>query len=352
MVPMAIVDSEEGDAPETTISLSRTVCTKAMEEKSAVLIEDALSMGDFNPSKSIVALNIRSAICSPLWHGEEITGLIYFDNRSFMLTGGFKRSQLDLLSAIGYQVALGIEKFKLVEKVRREEMLRANLQRYHSPDVIDTIISHLERNEELLVQETEVTIVFCDIVGFTKLAEKKEPIEVAKFLNEYLSIMTEIVFEHGGTLDKYIGDAIMAVFGAPVSKGEDARQAVLASLKMRDSIQRRMSFRHPVPFEVRVGINTGRVVAGNFGSLQRMEYTVIGDPVNVAARLESYSEPSRILIGEATHRQVAEYFNCDFAGEYKVRGRQEPVKCWWVNGVGATETMPLDSGMREAPSKG
>lgn len=334
MLPMAVVESSEDTPdPERPISLSRAITSRAIEEKSTVLIEDAFSSdSNFNPSKSIIALNIRSALCAPLWNGDDITGLLYFDNRSLFRTASFHRDHVDLLSAVGYQVALGVEKFKLVAKVRREEILRANLQRYHSPDVIEMIINHSDQNRELPmgVDEKIVTIVFCDIVGFTKIAEKKQPIEVADFLNEFLTVMTEIVFEYGGTLDKYIGDAVMAIFGAPVSKGQDAIQAVRAAIKMRDTIQERMSFRHPIPFEIRVGINTGRVVAGNFGSHRRMEYTVIGDPVNVAARLESHAGPSQVLIGQSTYELVRDHFKMQPAGDVHVRGRTEPVPCWWV----------------------
>jgi adenylate cyclase len=145
--------------------------------------------------------------------------------------------------------------------------------------------------------------------------------------------MTDVIFEYEGTLDKYVGDRLMAVFGAPLEKEDDAERAVRAALKMRQELAVMMQDTTPEKrFDVRIGINTGRVVAGNIGSPKRMDYTVIGDSVNIASRLESGSQPNQICIGEETYRQVRDKFKIQEIGQKKLRGRSEEIMVYEVLG--------------------
>jgi adenylate cyclase len=150
-------------------------------------------------------------------------------------------------------------------------------------------------------------------------------------LNQFFSRMTDIIFEYEGTLDKYIGDALMAVFGAPIEKEGDAERAIMAALKMRRELDEMMAGAEKgKQFHVRIGINTGRVVAGNIGSPRRMDYTVIGDPVNIASRLESIAQPNQILIGEETYGQVKGKFNIAKVGARHVKGKTSEIMVYEV----------------------
>jgi adenylate cyclase len=145
--------------------------------------------------------------------------------------------------------------------------------------------------------------------------------------------MTDIIFKYDGTLDKYIGDCIMAVFGAPMEKKDDPERAILAALEMKRELRAIMKKTEPErKFDIRIGINTGEVVAGNIGSPNRMEYTVIGDPVNIASRLESIAQPNQILIGEETYRHVKRKFKIKKVGPKKVKGRAAEIMVYEVKG--------------------
>jgi adenylate cyclase len=179
--------------------------------------------------------------------------------------------------------------------------------------------------------EKRVTILFTDIVNFTPLSERLSPTEVSVLLNQYYSEMTDIIFHYFGTLDKFIGDAIMAVFGAPIERENDAESALKAALEMRRALFEMMKNRESDRrFDMRLGINTGRVVAGNLGSPKRMDYTVIGDTVNTASRLESIADPNQILIGEHTYEIVKDKFNIKKIGQKKVKGKRQAINVYEV----------------------
>jgi adenylate cyclase len=200
---------------------------------------------------------------------------------------------------------------------------RKILERFHSPEVVDFIINS---GEDLTIpQERTATIVFSDIVGFTKLADKMTPIEVSQMLNKYFSAMTEIIFDYNGTLDKYIGDAIMAVFGAPIERQTDAERAIWAAIEMLNALPDVDD-----EIEIRIGINTGKVVAGSLGAHNRMEYTVLGDAVNVASRLEKMAWPGQILIGEGTYEYVKGKFEIASLGAKTIRGKDTRIMVYEV----------------------
>jgi adenylate cyclase len=150
-------------------------------------------------------------------------------------------------------------------------------------------------------------------------------------LNQYFSRMTDIVFKYDGTLDKYMGDGLMAVFGAPMARKDDPIRAIQAAREMRKELAAMMGNEvEDRKFSIRIGINTGRVVAGNIGSPKRLDYTVIGDPVNIASRLESMAGPNQILIGEETYRFVKEKFDIKEVGPKKFRGKSAEITVYEV----------------------
>ncbi len=334
LIPKVIKYRDSASNGDEKITISRTIVNRVTRDRVAILTSDAMVDPRFNQGQSIYLHGIRSAMCVPLWRGRDIIGIIHLD--SFSRANQFTENDLELLMAIANHAAIGIEQARLNERILREMQIRSNLERFHSPDVVNTIMEEsAERGTlSLKVEEKVATALFIDIQNFTLLAERLSPQEVASVLNEYFSIMTDIIFEYDGTLDKYIGDAIMATFGAPYSHGNDAEKAVLAALKMRRELRnliKRKGKRHR--FDVRIGINSGNVVAGYIGSTKRLEYTVLGDVVNVASYLESIAKPNEILIGEETFRQVNKLFILEEAGKKKVKRGISEVRFYRVIGA-------------------
>ncbi len=216
----------------------------------------------------------------------------------------------------------------------REQREKRRLSRFFSPAIIKEILS-AQKEGSLLGSRRRVTVLFSDIRGFTSLSEKLTPEEVVEMLREYLTAMTEIVFKHGGTVDKYIGDAIMALYGAPFDQPDHAVQAVRTALEFQDRI-RVLSERWEAKCGVRlrngVGIHTGEAVVGTIGSEQRLEYTAIGDTVNLASRLEGLTKEflSPIIVSQSTHEEVKQFFYSRYLGEVRVKGKEVPVKIYAV----------------------
>jgi len=187
-------------------------------------------------------------------------------------------------------------------------------------------------------EEREVTILFCDLRDFTSFSEKMPPADVLALLNRYLDRMSTIVEQHGGVIDKYIGDAIMALFGAPVAMPDAAARAIAAARAMGDALEelnQQLAAEGRPRLAFGIGINTARVVAGNMGSKTRLNYTVIGDGVNLASRLETQTKESvhqtAIIVSEATARAAGEESTLRFLGSISVKGKSEPVKTYAVD---------------------
>ncbi|MFQ6078104.1 MAG: adenylate/guanylate cyclase domain-containing protein [Thermodesulfobacteriota bacterium] len=334
LIPKAIKYRDSASDGDEEITISRTIVNRVTEDRVAILTSDAMVDPRFSQGESIYLHGIRSAMCVPLWRERDIIGIIHLD--SFRRTNQFTENDLELLVAIANHAAIGIEKARLNERILREMQIRSNLERFHSPDVVNTIME--ESTEKgalsLKVEGKAATVLFVDIQNFTFLAERLTAPEVASLLNEYFSTMTDIVFEYDGTLDKYMGDAIMATFGAPYSYGKDAEKAVLAALKMRRELEKLMSQKEEKSrFNVRIGINSGNVVAGYIGSMKRLEYTVLGEVVNIASYLESIAAPNEILIGEETFRQVKKLFAAEKVGKTRVKNGLREVGYYRVTGT-------------------
>ncbi len=326
LTPIVVKYKDDKVKRKGQIRVSRTIIDKVIQDKVALLTSNAMKDPRLVPSESLVGQKIRSAMCVPLWKREKIIGVIQLD--STRIDNLFNEDDLELIKAIGCQMAMVLEQASLNEKIREEERMINRLERFHSPQVIDMILkSGLDTKDDMMeAKELDVTILFMDIIGFTRLSEEMSPREINMILNQYFSRMTDIIFEYEGTLDKYIGDGLMAVFGAPREKKDDARRAVKAALRMRKelaSMMEKATLKRK--FNIRIGINTGRVVAGNIGSPKRMEYTVIGDPVNIAFRLESIAKPNQIIIGEKTYRDVKDTFKISKIGPKELKGKSEKI---------------------------
>jgi adenylate cyclase len=310
---------------------SRTLIKKVVEDRVALLTTDAQLDSRFASAESLVQQRIRSSLCVPLWKKGEIIGVIQLS--SIDIGNQFTEDDLELLKSIGCQISMVLEQVSLNNKIREEEKIRDWLARFHSPQVIEALLEARVDSGDSLMQASErrATILFADLIGFTRFSESLRPKEVTLFLNNYFSMVTDIIFEHGGTLDKYIGDGFMAVFGAPLQKDDDAERAIRSALKIRRELERELETGAGAKrFQVRIGINTGHIVAGSVGSPKRLDYTVIGDAVNVASRLESIAEPDQILIGEETFRSAGQKFRVRDVGRRSLKGRSQDLQVYEV----------------------
>jgi adenylate cyclase len=319
-----------GDMPELTVS--RTITRKAIEQNSAIITADACYDPRFNEGVSIITYNIRSALCVPLWDRQKTRGAIYLDN--VLQTYAFSEDDLDLVTAIANQVALAVQHEEMLAKMQEAAVFRANLERFHSPDVVNHIMQQSKDDAPFgrFLSEREVTILFADICDFTPLLERTAPQEAASLLIDYFDAMTEIIFKYKGTVDKFIGDAIMAIFGAPISHGNDAELAIYSAIEMMREMKRfQAAHGADKSFDIRIGINTGIVAAGYLGSKKRVEYTVLGDPVNIAARLQDLAAPGSIVAGEATYERVSGRFKFTDRGATRLKGKKQETRVYEVN---------------------
>ncbi len=223
----------------------------------------------------------------------------------------------------------------MVEGLQERDKLRSTMGKYMTEELVQHLLAG---SVELGGKQLEVTIMFCDLRDFTTFSESRGAPEIVEVLNEYFTEMVDCVMSEGGVVDKYIGDNIMAVFGAPVSRGDDAVRAVRATVKMRAALIKlnaRWEAAGKATLRFGIGLHTGTVVAGNIGSAKRMEYTVIGDAVNVASRLESKTKElaTDLLISEATYERAKSVCDADPAGEIHVKGRQKAVAIYKVTGL-------------------
>jgi adenylate cyclase len=331
LTPMVVKHRAAG-GDQGKITISKTIADRVLKDRVSILTSDAQIDPRFGAGDSIRFHGIRSAMCAPLWSKEEIIGIIHVD--SPMLTNCFTLNDLDLLTALGHNAAVAIERARLNQKIVAEEKKRERLGRFLSPQVTNRILNSSEsQGTELGLPETkDASVLFADIVGFTSMSEKMSPAAVSYLLNDYLSRMTEIIFKYDGTLDKYIGDAIMAVFGAPLDMPDHAERAIRTALEMRSRLEEFNAERREGPqLRIRIGINSGKVVAGEIGSVNKKEYTVLGDTVNTASRLESsVAKPMMVVVGQNTYEAAKGFFECRSLGAMALKGKEKTVEAYEV----------------------
>lgn len=229
-----------------------------------------------------------------------------------------------------YNLALEQRVREQVAQITATELERAKLSRYLSPSVVEQVLG---AGQELALggRRLEVTVLFTDIRGYTALSRQIDVGQVVELLNEHFTAVSEIVFKYGGTLDKFIGDSVMAVFGSPFASGSEARHAVLAALEIQAMVEQRNreAARTGVPtFQIGIGINTGDVISGNIGSPHKMDFTVIGSTVNLTARLTEVAKPGEIMLGAATVDQLQGEFPVEPVGALELKHRPDVVECF------------------------
>ncbi|MBJ95476.1 MAG: adenylate cyclase [Rickettsiales bacterium] len=332
--PRMVMERGGGELKDA-IRLSQTVLDQVISNRKAILCTDASADGRFESSKSILALSMRSAMCVPLLYEDELFGAMHVD--SLQQARAFSQKDLKLFTSIANQTAVALKNASLMQQVQEESEQRARLGRLLSPNLVEEVVS----GKLDLVQGGEmrrVAMMFTDIRGFTRMSDMMTAEQVTHMLNEYFEVMVEVLFKLGGTLDKYMGDGMMALFGVPRDDPQASLQAVRCGLEMQTalrSLNRARQARGDREISIGIGINVGEVTWGPIGSHETMDYTVIGDEVNVAARLCSMAPPGEVIISRSMFEDVGDYMRVEALEPAVLKGKPEPVPVYRVIGPAA-----------------
>jgi adenylate cyclase len=271
------------------------------------------------------AVGLAALLSRPIFRLVQATGAIAAGNFNISLPVA-SRDELGVLT----------ESFnRMARSLREKEMIKRAFTRYVAREVVEEILKNPE-NMALTGERRQVTVLFCDVRGFTPMSERMSPEEVVLLLNDFYTLMIETTFKYDGTLDKFLGDAVMAVFGAPIAHPDHSARAIRTALAMQEGIaglNERRARQGKEPIAVGIGVSAGEAVAGTVGTEDRMEYTVIGDSVNLAARLESNAKPHQILISQSTYERVRDLVDARPLGRIRVKGKEEEVEVYEVLGL-------------------
>lgn len=301
-----------------------SIANMVIERRTAVIIPDLAEEED-RYGKSAFLYRVRSVLCVPVVSGDEVLGLIYM-YKTDPQEPPFDQRDFQLAVAISHQAALTIQRMKLLSSFQEEQRIRQLLQRFVSPTEAEFIVSDYSASGQLPeLAEHILTVLFADIADSTGMAERLGPSAFGNILTRYYKEMTDVIFSHGGMVDKFLGDGIMAIFGMAADRNDPEGRAVTAGLKMLEAIDT-INQDMDAPIEVGIGVNTGLVVAGYVGTKQQVELTVVGDTVNVAAGLQNMARPNRLLIGPATVAAVVGRFPTQRVGAVVVKGRTRKIQ--------------------------
>ncbi|HEX8773606.1 MAG TPA: adenylate/guanylate cyclase domain-containing protein [Pyrinomonadaceae bacterium] len=331
LVPIATrARDEKLEAHAKKLTVGRTITRKVMKDRVALLSQDAAAEEQFAGVESIVSQGVRSTICAPLVAESGVHGALYADRLDPF--AAFKPDDLELITAVAAQTAVAVENARAHERLAREEVARANYSRFLPEYVVRQMLENPESFKLGGVNQT-ITVLFADIRGFTRLSEHAKPEKVVQLLNKYFSAMTDIIFAHGGTLDKYLGDGLMALFGAPTATPEDAKNALNAAVAMQRriiGINEELRAEGFQEIGVGIGLHTGEATVGYIGSERRSEYTAIGDTVNTASRLESNSKAGQILLSAEAAKSAGNRYPLTPREPIAVKNRAQPVALFEV----------------------
>ncbi|HEX8851474.1 MAG TPA: adenylate/guanylate cyclase domain-containing protein [Gemmatimonadaceae bacterium] len=308
----------------------QSIVRKVIEEKVAILSDNTLEDQRFG-GQSIVMQRVRSAMCGPLIGSEDrVLGVLYVDNLT--TAHRFSEDDLEFLIAFAGIAGVAIENSQFADRIRRETLVRSNFERFFAPGLAARIASSPDA-VKLGGDKRQVAVLFSDIRGFTALSETMTPDEIAKLLTEYFTEMVECVFRNGGTLDKFIGDAVMAQWGAPIGEPDDADRAMRAAIEMMtalDELNAKWRAAGKPQLSIGIGLNFGEAFAGNIGSERRLEFTVIGDTVNTASRLCSAADGGEILLSDDFRRALREPPPLEERPAIELKGKSQRIPLYRV----------------------
>jgi adenylate cyclase len=320
-------DKRGADAAQ---AVPQSIARMAIDEKAAIVSENAGEDTRFT-GQSILMQRVRSAMCVPLIGSEnKPLGVLYVDN--YMSTHQFGEPDVDFAIAFAGIAAVAIENGQFSDKIRQQALVRSNFERFFTPHLAARIANSADA-VKLGGDKRRVAVLFSDIRGFTALSETMNPDDMARLLTEYFSEMVDCVFRHAGTLDKFIGDAVMAQWGAPLGETDDADRAMSAAMDMMealDKLNEHWTQQHRPTLQIGIGLNIGDAFAGNIGSERRLEYTVIGDTVNTASRLCGVAAPGEILVSEAFKRSLVTPPRLEAMQPLQLKGKSQPVPIFKV----------------------
>lgn len=348
LVPMVVKSRQGEDGDVDDVRISQTILNEVCEEKQAVLSSDAMSDSRFSGSHSIILGQIRSTMSVPLLHEKRILGVIHLDSK--LASGAFTEKDLQILTGFARQAAAMVQHHRLLKKMEAEIVVREKMRRLLSPQLVEEVVSgrlELKKGGEL----RHATVMFADIRNFTSVSEQLPPQEVVDNINEYFELMVDVIFKYEGTLDKFIGDEIMAIWGAPIGHPDDAERAVRCVIEMQQVLDQYNAEREAageMTFKIGIGLNSGEVVAGYMGSTKSMNYTVMGDVVNTAARFCSAAGPDEILIGEDTFAEVSDMVDYELLPPTKLKGKMEHVDIYRILGLSQDGGFERDDTKRTA----
>lgn len=289
---------------------------------------------DSQSTKLIVREGIHSSLTCPLIARHTVIGFIFF---SSLEPGTYRDQHVELFSQIAGELALTLEKSRAYEELYlRNEFIKKVFGQYVTNEVAEAVLAN-DGPLALGGERRKVTVLMADLRGFTPMSEQLPPEKVVDALNSFLGAMTGIIMKYGGSVDNFIGDAIMAVFGIPVAKPDDAARAVACATEMQNlmkSVNEEIKLRGLPTLMMGIGLSTGEVVAGNIGSEMRVKYSVIGSTVNLAARIESISSGGQIFASQATYDEVKDIAATAGHLNVKLKGMSDPVAIYEITGIG------------------
>jgi len=322
--------SRDKRGAEQQRAVPQSIARAAVADKVAILSDNAGEDQRFG-GQSILMQQVRSAICVPLMGSEDrVLGVIYVDNVSS--SHRFTEDDLNFVVAFSGIAAVAIENSQFAERIRKEMLARSNFERYFTPQLAQRIASS-EGATRLGGDKRTIAVLFSDIRGFTALSETMRPDDMASLLTEYFTEMVDSVFRNDGTLDKFIGDAVMAQWGAPIGTPEDADKCMNAAIEMMQELEKlntKWRSEGRPELHIGIGLNHGEAFAGNIGSERRLEFTVIGDTVNTASRLCSAAGPGEILISEEMKAALSRAPTLEVRPPMELKGKSQPVPVYRV----------------------
>ena len=308
--------------------ISNTICHQVFTNKVSIKSINAQTDHRFQGNHSILAKGIQGALAAPIWDRNRLVGVLYGNaNLGLRSTDPLEDEELSFFSTLANLVASSVQRWLLNYKLQREGKIRQKLERYLSPAVVQQMIAvgALEKGR-IAPTEADVSILFADLVNFTAMSENMTPKEIAQLLNRLFEEMLHPVFDAGGTLDKFIGDCIMAFFGAPEPQEDHGDRAVKAALAMLSRLQELNTQNvWSQPLQLRIAINSGKAVVGDVGSSQRVDYTVLGATVNLASRMEAICPPGECVISEDTYHLLTYPQNFVKMGKGRFKGIARPI---------------------------
>ncbi len=318
------------DGTDKPIEVSSTILNHVTSERAGVLTHDASMDFAGAKGKSMILNRISSAIVVPLLHEKEVLGALWLDSE---MLAQFQQKDLELITAVGNQAAMFIENTLLAKKIEQEIVNRERFSRLLSPNVAEQVLSGKLEIKKGGISIAECSVFNSDIRGFTSMSEGAPAGAILDLLNEYFEQMVEQIFRYEGTLDKFMGDGIMAFWGAPVAHQDDAIRSVQAAVDQMEALgrfNRRLVEQDHPPLAVGIGIHTGPLVAGYVGSSKALSYTVIGDTANTSARLCGIALAGQIIVSESTLSKLGSRFDVEELPPAQLKGKEKPLRIFNV----------------------